>query len=92
MGMEDTTEQKSGDKQVHEDHAGMGEDMEDSTGVGLNPESPSNQLDMERLFYCYNDEMGPSDFGLGSKCDSLPSFPMELDIFTEKQMEVIYNQ
>ena len=89
--MEDTTEQQSENKMLDEEHADMGDDKEDGTAVDLNPESLSNQLDMERLFYCYNDEIEPADFGLGSKFDSLPSFPMELDIFTEQQMEVIYN-
>ena len=73
--MEDTTEQQSENKKLHEEHADMGDDKEDGTAVDLNPESLSNQFDMERYFIVIMMKLNQQILGLEVNLIVYPAFP-----------------
>ena len=63
---------------------------EHEVGLAVEFVNFAGRAEVLEAFYCYQQHDVSSDFGFGNYVKSLPSFPMELGVYTDKTFHVTF--
>ena len=64
-------------------------DSEQEVGLAREFGNLTGRAEVLEACYCHPEEEGSRDFGLGNSMGSIPSFPLELGLYSEKTYQVI---
>ena len=66
------------------------DDSEQEVGLAREFGNLTGRAEVLEAFYCHPEEEGSRDFGLGNSVRSIPSFPIDLGLYSEKTFQVIH--
>ena len=64
-------------------------DSEHEVGLAGEFGNFAGRAEVLEAFYCHQEKEGSRDFGLGNSVKIIPSFPIELGLYSEKTFQVI---